>query len=448
MEQEKIIVGVDIGTTKICVIIGRINEFEKVEILTMGKTDSLGVRRGVVANINKTVEAIEKALEIAESKLTETEYEIQEVYVGIAGQHISSRQNRGILTRKNIDSEICKEDIEKLIDDMYRMMLPPGERIIHVLPQEFLVDSEPGIKDPVGMPGVRLEANFHIITGQVAAARDIHRSVEKAGLKVRDLVLEPLASADAVLSDEEKEAGVCLVDIGGGTSDIAIFQDNIIRHTAVIPAGGNIITQDIKEGLNILEKYAERLKVEYGSAIPLREMENEVVTIPSLRGRPPKEISLFSLAQIIEGRVMDIIDQVYYEIRTSGYQRRLLGGIVLTGGGAQLRHLAQLVELRTGIDARIGSPNEHVVNSDKEDICHPMFATGVGLIISGYHSEIKRKNKVTEEEEELEEVVLEEENQVPKTTFTVKGSETKNWWKSITTKVKDFLEDDVDDFKS
>ena len=447
MEQEKIIVGVDIGTTKICVIVGRINEFEKVEILTMGKTDSLGVRRGVVANINKTVEAIEKALEIAKSKLTEPDYEIEEVYVGIAGQHISSRQNRGILTRKNIDSEICKEDIEKLIDDMYRMMLPPGERIIHVLPQEFLVDSEPGIKDPVGMPGVRLEANFHIITGQVAAAKDIHRSVEKAGLKVRDLVLEPLASADAVLSDEEKEAGVCLVDIGGGTSDIAIFQDNIIRHTAVIPAGGNIITQDIKEGLNILEKYAERLKVEYGSAIPLREMENEVVTIPSLRGRPSKEISLYSLAQIIEGRVMDIIDQVYYEIRTSGYQKRLLGGIVLTGGGAQLRHLAQLVELRTGIDARIGSPNEHVVNSDKEDICHPMFATGVGLIISGYHSEAKRKNNVANEEE-LEEAVLEEENQVPQTTFTVKGSETKNWWKSITTKVKDFLEDDVDDFKS
>lgn len=446
MEQEKIIVGVDIGTTKICVIVGRINEFKKVEILAMGKTDSLGVRRGVVANINKTVEAIEKALEIAESKMVDNNYQIDEVYVGIAGQHISSRQNRGILTRKDIDTEICKEDIEKLIDDMYRMMLPPGERIIHVLPQEFLVDSEPGIKDPVGMPGVRLEANFHIITGHVAAARDIYRSVEKAGLKVRDLVLEPLASADAVLSDEEKEAGVCLVDIGGGTSDIAIFQDNIIRHTAVIPAGGNIITQDIKEGLNILEKYAERLKVEYGSAIPLREMENEIVTIPSLRGRPSKEISLLSLAQIIQGRVEDIIDQVYYEIRTSGYQKRLLGGIVLTGGGSQLRHLAQLVELRTGIDARVGTPNEHVVNSDAEDVCHPMFATGVGLIISGYKSELKRQNKAVEQE--LEKELVEEQEQVPQTTFTVKGSETKNWWKSITTKVKDFLEDDVDDFKS
>ncbi|MEX0813668.1 MAG: cell division protein FtsA [Chitinophagales bacterium] len=441
MEKEKIIVGIDIGTTKICVIVGRINEFEKVEILALGKTDSLGVSRGVVANINKTVTAIERALDIAEAKLNDNEFEINEVYVGIAGQHISSRQNRGILTRKDTDSEISESDIGKLIDDMYRLMLDPGERIIHVLPQEFLVDNEPGIKDPIGMPGVRLEANFHIITGQVAAAKDIHRCVEKAGLKVKDLVLEPLASADAVLSDEEKEAGVALVDIGGGTTDIAIFQDNIIRHTAVIPAGGNIITQDIKEGLHILEKYAERLKVEYGSAIPLREMEQEVVTIPSLRNRPPKEISLYSLAQIIRERVIDIIDQVYYEINTSGYQKRLLGGIVLTGGGAQLRHLAQLVELRTGIDARIGCPSEHVNKSVVEDICHPMFATGVGLIIHGYNAEKDRKRK-------LEGVEVEHTAQAPQTTFTVKGSQTRNWWKTLTNKVKDFLEEDVDDFKS
>lgn len=444
MEKEKIIVGIDIGTTKICVLVGHINEFEKVEILALGKTDSLGVRRGVVANIDKTVAAIEKALDIAEAKLEDKDFEISEVYVGIAGQHISSRQNRGILTRKNTETEINSNDIKMLIEDMYRLVLDPGERIIHVLPQEYLVDNEPGIKDPKGMPGVRLEANFHIITGQVSAARDIHRCVEKAGLKVRDLVLEPLASADAVLSEEEKEAGVALVDIGGGTSDIAIFQDNIIRHTAVIPAGGNIITQDIKDGLNLLEKYAERLKVEYGSAVPMREMEQEVVTIPSLRNRPAKEISLFSLAQIIQARVLDIIDQVYYEIKTSGYEKKLLGGIVLTGGGAQLRHLAQLVELRTGIDARIGFPSEHVSQTNVDDLCHPMFATGVGLIIHGYKAERDRlvKNGEFVEEE------LGFDEKVPEKVITAESGKTKNWWSTITTKMKDILEDDVDDFRS
>lgn len=383
MEKPEIVVGLDIGTTKICAIIGCRTETGKLEILGMGKAESAGVMRGVVTNIDKTVNGI---LEASQSAGDKANVDIRVVNVGIAGQHIRSLQHRGILTRNNTNTEISKADIDRLIQDMQRLMMPPGEEIIHVLPQEFTVDNEPGITDPIGMAGVRLEANFHIISGQVNAISNIYKCVTKAGLKTQDLILEPLASSEAVLSPEEKEAGVVLVDIGGGTTDIAIFHNNIIRHTAVIPLGGNIVTEDIREGCMVMKNQAELLKLKFGSALADENKDSEIISIPGLRGREPKEISVRNLAYIIQARMEEIIEHVYYEIKSSGYEKKLIAGIVLTGGGAQLKHLTQLVEYVTGMDARIGYPNEHIARSTVEEIKSPMYATGIGLVIKALHA--------------------------------------------------------------
>lgn len=377
MEPSEIVVGLDIGTTKIVAIVGRRNEFGKIEILGMGKSESYGVARGVVQNIDQTVQAIRAAVADAENK---SGVDIKVVNVGIAGQHIKSMQHRGIKTRSSIEEEISQKDIDALIDDMFKLVMQPGEEIIHVLPQEYIIDNEQGIKNPIGMSGIRLEANFHIITGQIAAARNIYKCVHKANLEASGLTLEPLASADAVLSTEEKEAGVVLVDIGGGTTDVAIFQDGIIRHTAVIPFGGNVITEDIKEGCTIIKSQAELLKIKFGSALASENQENEIVSIPGLRGRPHKEISVRNLSAIIQARMEEIIEHVYYEIKNSGYEKKLIAGIVVTGGGAQLKHVTQLVEYITGMDTRIGYPNEHLAKGT-EDVTLPMFATSVGLVM-------------------------------------------------------------------
>lgn len=400
MENSPIIVGLDIGTTKICAIVGRRNDVGKVEILGMGKSESLGVMRGVVANIEKTVNSIKEAVAEAENK---SNVEIGEVYVGIAGQHIKSLQHRGMITRTNTQDEISRTDVDAIINDMYKLAMPPGEEIIDVIPQEFIIDNEQGIKDPIGMSGVRLEANCHIITGLITAAKNIQKCVDKAGLKPVDLILEPLASAEAVLTDEEKEAGVVLVDIGGGTTDVAIFQDGVIRHTAVIPFGGNVITDDIKEGCNIIRSQAELLKIKFGSALAKQMKDNEIVSIPGLRGRDPKEISVKNLASIIQARMEEIIEHVYYEIRNSGFEKKLIAGIVVTGGGAQLKHVTQLIEYITGMDTRIGYPNEHL-GQGSDEIKSPMYATGVGLVIKGlqeYEINLARnKGKVVEEDKE------------------------------------------------
>lgn len=399
-----IVVGLDIGTTKIACLVGRKLENNKIEILGIGKSESVGVQRGVVSNIEKTVESIITAVRQAEA---ESGVGIKIVNVGIAGQHIKSIQQRGMRTRKHNDDEIRSQDIKELINDMHQILMLPGEEIIHVLPQEFTIDGESGIKDPVGMFGVKLEANFHIISAQTSAIRNIYRCIAKAGLTVQELTLEPLASSMAVLSDEEMEAGVVLVDIGGGTTDIAIFQEGIIRHTAVIPFGGDIITQDIKHGCSILKPHAEALKVQHGSALST-ETENAVICIPGLRGRNAKEISTKTLAAIIQARMEEIFDHVYYEIKASGYEKKLIAGIVLTGGGSQLRHMKQLVEYITGMDCRIGYPNEHVGKVRDESILSPAFSTGVGLVIDGLTSKDrsgKAENKMKEEEINIEEVV-------------------------------------------
>jgi cell division protein FtsA len=389
MEPSEIVVGLDIGTTKIVAIVGRRNEFGKIEILGMGKSESFGVARGVVQNIDQTVQSIKTAVAEAEAK---SGVDIKVVNVGIAGQHIKSLQHRGIKTRSSVDEEISQKDIDSLIDDMFKLVMLPGEEIIHVLPQEYIIDNEQGIKNPIGMSGIRLEANFHIITGQIAAARNIYKCVHKANLEVSELTLEPLASADAVLSDEEKEAGVVLVDIGGGTTDVAIFQDGIIRHTAVIPFGGNVITEDIKEGCTIIKSQAELLKIKFGSALASENQENEIVSIPGLRGRAHKEISVRNLSAIIQARMEEIIEHVYYEIKNSGYEKKLIAGIVITGGGAQLKHVTQLVEYITGMDTRVGYPNEHLAKGN-EDVTSPMFATSVGLVMKGIQSAEKNNQK-------------------------------------------------------
>lgn len=393
MESSEIVVGLDVGTTKIAAIVGRRNDLGKIEILGSGKTESIGVNRGVVSNIEKTVQSITRAVREAEEQ---SNVDIKFVNVGIAGQHIKSIQQRGSIMRNSYDEEISREDIDKLIENMHKLVMQPGEEIINVIPQEFIVDDEAGIKEPVGMAGVKLEANCHIITGQIAAAKNLNRCVNKAGMEVDGLILEPIASADAVLSEEEKEAGVVLVDIGGGTTDMAIFQDNIIRHSAVIPLGGSTVTEDIKEGCSIIKNQAEALKIKFGSALANKNRDEEVISIPGLRGRPPKEITLKNLASIIQARMEEILEHVYYEVKNSGYEKKMIAGMVLTGGGAQLKHMAQLAEFTTGLDTRIGYPSEHLASSVPEEITSPLFATGVGLVIQGlkkidYQSE-KNKN--------------------------------------------------------
>ena len=387
MEEDKklpigaIMVGLDIGTTKISVIIGRKNQYGKLEILGTGYAISNGVTRGIVSNIDKTVASIVAAINEAKKK---SGLEIKEVFIGVAGQHIKSLQHRGEIVRDNTETEIAKADIEKLKSNMFKLITIPGEEIIHVIPQEYTVDGEDGIEDPIGMSGVKLEANFHVITAQVSAVKNIIKCVERAGLVPKDLILEPFASAVATLDEDELREGVALVDIGGGTTDVAIFLGNIIRHTAVIPFGGNVITKDIKSGLEILENQAELLKVKFGSAMCTQEQENVMVAIPGLRGRPPKEIAVRNLSEIIGARYKEIIDLVYHEIKASGYEHKLMTGIVITGGGSLIKNLKQLVAYVSGKETRIGYPNEHLGPESKDVVVSPIYSTGVGLVLKGF----------------------------------------------------------------
>jgi cell division protein FtsA len=375
--KQQLAVALDIGTTKVCAIAGLIDEYNRLEVVSFGTVKSEGVARGVVSNIDKTVKAIREAVEIAE-KTAGCRFKV--VHVGIAGQHIKSHHHMGYLTRADHNAEISNDDVERLIKDMYRIALPPGDKILHVIPQEFTVDDEKDVVDPIGMSGHKLEANFHIITGQMTASKNIIRCIEKAGLEIADITLEPIASATAVLNDQEKEAGVVLVDIGGGTTDITIFKDNIIRHTAVIPFGGNIITEDIKEGCTVLADQAEKLKVKFGVALADMIKDNRRITIPVLKGREAKSISEKNLAKIIQARVEEIFDYVLWEIKRSGYENKLIAGVVLTGGGALLKHIDTLVELHTAMPARIGEPVEHLAHGYTKDLASPIYATAIGLL--------------------------------------------------------------------
>ncbi len=379
MSEGKIIVGLDIGTTKIACIVGRKGAKGKIEILGYGKAPSTGVSRGIVTNIDETVNAIRTAVDEASAQ---SNVDIKSVNVGIAGQHIKSLQHRGVLMRDNRDVEITDEELEKLRLDTFKINMTPGEEIIDVIPQEYFVDGELGTT-PKGMLGSKLEANFHVIIGQKAAAMNIVKCIQRAGLEMDRMILEPIASAEAVLDEEEKEAGVALVDIGGGTTDIAIFHDNKIYHSAVIPFGGNVITEDISKGCSIIRRYAEDVKVKFGSAVASENRDDEVVSIPGIRGRAPKEISFKNLAGIIQARMEEIFDLTNYEIQKVNSQHQLIAGIVLTGGGAMLKHIQQLASFKTGLDVRIGYPNEHLTEETDKALASPMYATGIGLVIEG-----------------------------------------------------------------
>jgi cell division protein FtsA len=396
-QKSKILAAVDIGTTKIVSIIGRKNEIGKLEVLGMSKTPSKGVKRGVVLNIEETVSTIRYTVEEVQKQ---TGITLNDVFVGIAGQHIKSVRNRGYINRDSYENEITRQDIEALINDMYKIPIDVGEEIIHVLPQSYIVDNETGVKNPVGMSGKRLEANFHIVVGQIASARNIEKCINRCGLKVNQLILEPLASAISVLTEDEIEAGVALVDIGGGTTDIAVFFDDVIRHTAVIPFGGNVVTSDIKEGCSILTRQAEALKIQFGSALGDLAPEDKVVTIPGISGREPKEISFKSLAYIIQSRMEEIIDAVLFELENSDCMEKLSAGIVLTGGGSLLRHLPQLVRFRSGLDVRIGYPSEHLASETREEINQPMYSTSIGLLLKGDEIPENKKESDFESEEE------------------------------------------------
>ncbi len=440
-QEQPIIVGLDIGTTKIAAIAGRKNEFGKLEILGFGRANSNGVEHGMVLNIDQTIKAIQAALEKCYE--SNPSLNINEVYVGIAGHHIKSLQTRGDIVRQTIEEEIRQEEIDRLVADQYRTYIPLGDQIIDVIPQQFTVDNFQNIPNPIGYSGVKVGANFHIITGDKNAIRNINRSVEKSGLKTKDLVLQPLASAAAVMSEQDLEAGVAIVDIGGGTTDLAIFYEGVLKYTAVIPFGGENITNDIKLGLGVLKSQAEAMKVQFGSALSDETKSNVFITIPGLRGMAPKEISVKNLANIIQARMSEIMDFVSYHLKQAGLDNRNLnGGVILTGGGSQLKHLLQLTEYQTGLNARIGIPNEHLSGDHNDELAMPMYSTCIGLILKGYN-DYENKNrqmadnfiKVGEVEAELEETVSEEEGPVKKET------------KGVPVKPRKTLKEFMDSFK-
>ena len=413
MNQNPVIVGLDIGTTKIAAIAGRKNEHGKLEILGFGRASSSGVQHGQVLNIDATVNAVRQAIDNMHA--SNPELGVSEVYVGIAGHHIKSLQTRGDIVRQSADDEIREYEIEQLITDQRKTYIPAGDQIIDVIPQDFTVDNYSNIKYPVGYNGVKLGANFHIITGDRNAIRNITRAVNKSELIIKDLVLQPLASADAVMCEHDMEAGVAILDIGGGTSDLAVFHDGILKHTAVIPFGGENITNDIKMGLGVLKTQAEQMKVQFGSALSDEAKANAFITIPGIRGMAPKEVSVKTLAQIVQARMSEILDFVSYHLKTVGMDNKQLnGGIILTGGGAQLKNLLQLTEYVTGLNTRIGYPNEHLAAGHIDELTKPMYSTCIGLILKGYsdyehqRKEFKNQFKLISVPEELKQEVVEE----------------------------------------
>ncbi|SDW83276.1 cell division protein FtsA [Hydrobacter penzbergensis] len=447
--EPPIIVGLDIGTTKIAAIAGRKNEHGKLEILGFGRANSNGVQHGQVLNIDQTIKAIQQAL--LNCYESNPELEINEVYVGIAGHHIKSLQTRGDIVRQDPETEIQRWEIDQLLNNQRKTFIPAGDQIIDVIPQDFHVDNIQNIKDPVGYNGVKVGANFHIITGDRNAIRNINRAVERSSLVTKDLVLQPLASASAVMSDIDMEAGVAILDIGGGTSDLAVFYEGILKHTAVIPFGGENITNDIRMGLGVLKSQAEAMKVQFGSALADEAKSNAFITIPGLKGMPAKEISVKNLAAIIQARMSEILDFVTYHIKQVGLDSRALnGGIILTGGGSQLKHLIQLTEYTTGLNARIGLPNEHLAPNHIEELKKPMYATCLGLILKGYsdydhkYKEFAEKFKKVEVPKSLT-VIQAEQPEVPVMNVRAEAGERKpKFWDKFKNNLIELFKEEED----
>jgi len=435
-QNNSILTAIDIGTTKIVTIAGRLTSNNKLEIIGLSKAPSKGVKRGVVMNIEEAVSAIRYTVDEVQKQVG---FQIREAYVGIAGMHIKSLMNRGYILRDSFEEEIKKEDTDRILSEMYKISLQPGEEIIHVLPQNYVVDNETGVKNPIGMFGKRLEGNYHIVIGQTTSARTIERCVNKVGIKVKQMILEPLASAAAVLTPDELEAGVALVDIGGGTTDVAVYCDDIIKHTAVIPFGGNVITKDVMDGCSILLKHAEQLKVQYGSALGDLAEEGKVVAVPGISGREPKEVSVKSLAYIIQSRMEEIVDAVVYQIENSDCLDRLNAGIVLTGGGSLLKHLPQFVKFRTGLDVRIGVPDVQLSRPELREAIHPMYSTSVGLLLKGLEDITPSAEIPVGKTPEAVPEAVTEEHEVER-----HGARLNDFFKNIKTSLMDLFDDDAD----
>ncbi len=406
----KITVGIDIGTTKICCLVGAPSPQDgTLNILGIGIAESEGLNRGVVVNIDKTVKAIRSVIEQAEQQAG---IKITEAVVGIAGDHIEAFQTRGIVGLSNQNHEINRSDVERLLEDTKKVAIPSERKIIHVIPQDYIIDGQDGITDPVGMSGVRMEANVHVVTGLVTAIQNIYRCVERCGVKVNDVVLEPIASSTAILSEEEKEVGVALIDIGGGTTDVAIFEENIIRYTSVFGIAGRQVTDDVRKGLGVIVAQAERLKREYGHTFLPSIMKDEVIMIPGIGGRAPMEINKSYLCQIIQPRMEEIFEFAAAEIRKSGFENKLGAGIVLTGGTTLLRGTEDLAREIFQMPVKIGMPSQMNLSGLATEIQSPVFSTSVGLAQYGLQdnygkgstSDVRLKDVQTNKTEEPQEM--------------------------------------------
>ncbi|MDZ4839495.1 MAG: cell division protein FtsA [Bacteroidota bacterium] len=380
--QKPLIVGLDIGTTKICAIVGRENDHGKIDILGMGRVNSDGVSRGTVANIGRTANSIREAIAIASQA---SNIEIKTAYVGIAGQNIGSFRHMMQIVRPNNREEISQVDIDRLEHDVKMILPDPTETIIEIIPQDYSIDQETNISDPIGRTGSMLTGFYHVITSKINSIENIDRAVRQAGIESHKLILEPIASGMSVLNQEEKESGVALIDIGGGTTDLAIYKDGIIKHTAIIPLGGKKITDDIAEACQLIYRIAEQLKVQHGYAVHTDTDENAIISMYGNNNRQPKEISQSNLAKVIQARMEEILYLIDVEIRCTGLKKKLHNGIVITGGGSQLKSITGLAELVLGLDARLGSPQQNLNNlgTTVDNLRNPMYATGIGLVMRG-----------------------------------------------------------------
>lgn len=443
----------DIGTTKIVAMVGKQDANGKLKILGYGEDNSAGVNRGLVLNVNESSAVIAKVVQQAREQ---SDIDFKEVYVGIAGQHISSTQISHSIINQKADI-IQQELVDKIIEEVYNMSLNPGEKILHVFPQEYRVDNT-SVINPVGTMGRQLQGRFHISVGKDSKIEILSKSVEMAGLKIKHLVLEPVASAQAVLSAEEKEAGVALIDIGGGTTDLIIYKDNLIRYTAVIPFGGNSITNDIQKGCGILTSQAEKLKIEYGSAIADLVKESDFAPVEGIGGRENREISFKTIAKIIQARSVEIIDTVAYELKKSGFDNLIAAGITVTGGGSLLKNLKQFIEFRTGFETNLAKPDDYIFTSPGA-FSHPKYSTSIGLLLKGNEIEqkliakkqaaaLEKQKQLQKQEEELAKtVVLEQENQ-NKNDDSKNDDKTKkkkrNFFSNLTNGLKEFFVEEDD----
>ncbi len=374
--ERDLLVGLDIGTSKVAAIVGEFNSSDEMEVIGIGVAPSKGLKKGVVVNLESTVNSIQRAVEEAELMAG---CQIKKVFAGIAGSHIRSLNSHGIVAIK--DKEVMQTDIDRVIDSARAVAIPADQKILHILPQEFVIDQQEGIKEPVGMSGIRLEAKVHMVTGSVSAAQNIIKCIRRCGLEVEDIVLEQLASCTSVLSEDEKDLGVCLIDIGGGTTDIAVFSDGAIKHTAVIPIAGDQVTNDIAVALRTPTKNAEDIKIKHACALTQLADPQEMIDVPSIGDREPRKISAQNLAEIIEPRYEELMLLVQAELRRSGYEDLIAAGLVLTGGSSKVKGLTELAEEIFHMPVRIGFP--HQISGLTDVVKNPVFSTGVGLLMYG-----------------------------------------------------------------